>query len=415
VVSVQIDGAIGPATADHLHRALASAVRQQAQLVVLRIDTPGGLDASMRSIIKDILASPVPVAAYVAPNGARAASAGTYLVYASHVAAMAPASNLGAATPVAIGLPMPGGEPEPTAPAHKASDAQPSVGDAMTAKRVGDAAAYIRSLAQLRGRNGDWAEKAVREAVSLSANDALAIRVIDLVASDVADLLHQLDGREVKVGGSTVRLATQGALVLDYEADWRTRLLSVITDPSLALILLMVGIYGLLFEFSNPGFVLPGVVGAICLLLGLFALQMLPVNFAGLGLILLGVALLVAEAFLPSFGVIGIGGIAALVIGAVLLFDSETPGFVGIPPLLIGLLAATSAAFVLAVAAMAAKARRRPVVSGVATLPGATGQLIEFSGGTGWALVEGEHWKVHGTGQFEPGARERHAPAMKGA
>jgi membrane-bound serine protease (ClpP class) len=407
VVSVQIDGAIGPATADHLHRALASAVRQQAQLVVLRIDTPGGLDASMRSIIKDMLASPVPVAAYVAPNGARAASAGTYLVYASHVAAMAPASNLGAATPVAIGLPMPGGEPEPTAPAHKASGAQPSVGDAMTAKRIGDAAAYIRSLAQLRGRNGEWAEKAVREAVSLSANDALAIRVIDLVASDVADLLHQLDGREVKVGGSTVRLATQGALVLDYEADWRTRLLSVITDPSLALILLMVGIYGLLFEFSNPGFVLPGVVGAICLLLGLFALQMLPVNFAGLGLILLGVALLVAEAFLPSFGVIGIGGIAALVIGAVLLFDSETPGFVGIPPLLIGLLAATSAAFVLAVAAMAAKARRRPVVSGVATLPGATGQLIEFSGGTGWALVEGEHWKVHGTGQFEPGARVR--------
>lgn len=406
VVSVQIDGAIGPASADHLHRALAAAVRQKAQLVVLRIDTPGGLDASMRDIIKDILASPVPVAAYVAPSGARAASAGTYILYASHVAAMAPASNLGAATPVAIGLPMPGGAPEHPAPARKASEAQAPSPDAMTAKRVGDAAAYIRSLAQLRGRNVEWAEKAVRESVSLSASEALEIKVVDLVASDLPDLLRQLDGREIKLGSGSVRLATQGAAVVEFEADWRARVLSVITDPSLALILLMVGIYGLLFEFSNPGFVLPGVVGAICLLLGLFALQMLPVNFAGLGLILLGVALLVAEAFLPSFGVLGLGGIAAFVIGAVLLFDSETPGF-GIPPLLIGVLAATSAAFVLVVVAMAAKARRRPVVSGVSTLTGTTGELIEFSGGTGWALVEGEHWQVRGSGALQPGARVR--------
>jgi len=406
VISVQVDGAIGPSTADHLHRALALAVRQQAQLVVLRIDTPGGLDASMRSIIKDILASPVPVATYVAPNGARAASAGTYILYASHVAAMAPASNLGAATPVAIGLPMPGGEPEHPAPMRKASEAQAPSPDVMSAKRVGDAAAYIRSLAQLRGRNVQWAEKAVLESVSLSANEALAIKVIDVVANDLPDLLRQLDGRDVKLGGGTVRLATHGAAVLDFDADWRTRVLSVITEPSLALILMMVGIYGLLFEFSNPGFVLPGVVGAICLLLGLFALQMLPVNFAGLGLILLGIALLVAEAFLPSFGVVGLGGIAAFVIGAVLLFDSETPGF-GIPPLLIGLLAAVSATFVLVVVAMAARARRRPVVSGVSTLAGSTGQLIEFSGGTGWALVQGEHWQVRGSGPLQPGARVR--------
>jgi membrane-bound serine protease (ClpP class) len=239
-----------------------------------------------------------------------------------------------------------------------------------------------------------------------AANEALAIKVIDLVASDLPDLLRQLDGREVKLGGGAVRLATQGAVVLDFDADWRTRVLSVITEPSLALILMMVGIYGLLFEFSNPGFVLPGVVGAICLLLGLFALQMLPVNFAGLGLILLGIALLVAEAFLPSFGVVGLGGIAAFVIGAVLLFDGETPGF-GIPPLLIGVLATTSAAFVLVVAAMAAKARRRPVVSGVSTLAGTTGRLIEFSGGTGWALVDGEHWRVQGSGTLQPGARVR--------
>lgn len=402
-VVMQLDGAIGPASADHVRRGLALAASKQARLAVLQIDTPGGLDASMRSIIKDILASPVPVATFVAPNGARAASAGTYILYASHIAAMAPVSNLGAATPVAIGMPAPGGPDEKPKPSGKS--AEPAA-DAMTAKRLADASAYLRSLAQLRGRNAEWAEQAVRESVSLSASEALQKNVITLIAQDVPDLLAQADGREVGLSQGTVRLATRGAQVLAFEADWRSRLLSVITEPSLALILLMVGIYGLLFEFSNPGFVLPGVVGAICLMLALFGLQMLPVNYAGLGLILLGVAFLVAEAFLPSFGVLGLGGIAAFAIGAVLLIDSEAPGF-GVPLWLIALLSVASAAFILVVAGMAAKARRRPVVSGVSTLVGTTGELVEFSGGEGWARIQGDYWKVRGAADLRAGRRIR--------
>jgi membrane-bound serine protease (ClpP class) len=410
VVVMKIEGAIGPATADHVHRALAQASAQRAQLAVIQIDTPGGLDASMRNIIKDILASPVPVASFVSPSGARAASAGTYILYASHIAAMATASNLGAATPVAVGLPLPGGQPaNPLPPAGSASGPQPSVApviDAMVAKRIGDAAAYIRSLAQLRGRNAEWAEQAVREAVSLSASEALAKNVVDVVARDLPDLLRQLEGHEVRMAVSTQRLATKDAPVVAFEADWRSRLLSVITNPSLALILLMVGIYGLLFEFSNPGFVLPGVVGGISLLLALFGLQMLPVSYAGLGLILLGIAFLVAEAFMPSFGALGLGGIAAFVFGAVMLIDSDLPGF-GVPWPLIALLAMASAAFILTVVGMAAKARRRPVVSGTATLLGATGELVEYAGGEGWAMVQGEHWKVRGGNDLRAGSAVR--------
>ncbi len=419
VVLVKIEGAIGPATADHVRRALALAAKQNAPLAVLQIDTPGGLDASMRSIIKDILASPVPVASFVAPNGARAASAGTYILYASHIAAMAPASNLGAATPVAIGLPTPGGQPDNPLP--RAPDVQPASAagqgrpaaehgaDAMTAKRVGDAAAYIRSLAQLRGRNADWAEKAVREAVSLSSQEALNSHVIDLIARDPTELLRRVNGREVKLASGTVRLATLNAQVVEFEADWRTQLLSVITEPSLALILMLVGIYGLLFEFSNPGFVLPGVVGGISLLLALFALQMLPVNYAGLALILLGVAFLIGEAFVPSFGALGVGGIVAFAFGAVLLIDGDVPGF-GIPKSLIALLSVASAAFILVVAGMATKARRRPVVnllSGSPVMLGAAGELIEFTGGEGWALIRGEHWKVRGANDLQAGRQVR--------
>lgn len=418
VVVVSIDGAIGPVVADHVHRALVSAAQQHAQLAILQIDTPGGLDVSMRRIIRDILASPIPVASFVAPGGARAASAGTYILYASHIAAMTPASNLGAATPVAIGMPNPGEPADKPAPPDKAASAaseptEHGTGDAMTAKRVADAAAYIRSLAQLRGRNAEWADKAVRESVSLSASEALQLKVVDVVASNVPDLLRQLDGRQLSAAGAMVRLATRDAPVISIEADWRVRLLSVITDPSIALILMLVGIYGLLFEFASPGFVLPGVVGGICLLLGLFALQMLPINYAGLGLLLLGIGFLIAEAFLPSFGTLGLGGIVAFAAGAILLIDNDSAAF-GIPRSLIAMLTVVSAAFVLVVAGMAAKARRRPVVSGTNTLINETGEVVEFADGEGWALLQGEHWRVRAAQALKAGDKVRVTRAAAG-
>jgi membrane-bound serine protease (ClpP class) len=387
VMVIPITGAIGPARADFVVRHLAQAQQKQAQLVVLQMDTPGGLDTSMRQIIQAILASPVPVASYVAPSGARAASAGTYILYASHIAAMAPGTNLGAATPVEIGVG--GGD----APSGKGEASQGE--SAMKKKMVNDAAAYIRGLAQLRGRNAAWAERAVREAVSLSANEALAQKVSEYTARDVPDLLKQLDGRTITTSAGIRTLHSAAAPIEVLQPDWRERLLATITDPSIALILMMVGMYGLFFEFSNPGFVLPGVVGAICLLLGLFGLQLLPINYTGLALILLGIALLLAEAFVPSFGTLGLGGIVAFSIGALMLIDAGAPGF-GIPLSLIVTLALLSAGFVFAVSSFALKARRRPVVSGD-SLAGSVGVMLEDlapSQPEGWASIQGEQWRV---------------------
>ncbi|WP_446903650.1 NfeD family protein [Burkholderia sp. YIM B11467] len=435
VVVIPINGAIGPASADFIVRSLERAAREHAPLAILQLDTPGGLDTSMRQIIKAILGSPVPVAAFVAPGGARAASAGTYIVYASHFAAMAPGTNLGAASPVQFGIGggAPGANPAtPRPPPGGSGASNPSATPATPValpndtqsteirKATQDAAAYIRGLAQLRGRNAEWAERAVREAVSLSANEARAQHVVDLIALDPADLARQLDGHSATTTAGTLRLATAHAPLVVVEPDWRSRFLSIITDPNVALILLTIGIYGLFFEFANPGFVLPGVVGTICLLVGLFAMQLLPISYAGLGLVLLGLGCLVAEAFLPTFGVLGFGGIVSFTIGALMLIDTDVPGY-GIPWPVIASLALGGGLLVAGVSSVALRARRRPVVTGAEAMVGSIGEVLDDGlladqphgaagpapSAAGWARVHGERWRVASSVPLAAGCRVR--------
>jgi len=403
-LTISVDGAIGPATARYVKDALTKASKRHAEVVVLRMNTPGGLSTSMREIIADVLASPVPVVGYVAPSGAHAASAGTYILYATHIAAMAPGTNLGAATPVQIGGPLPG-LPDATpdkSDKDKKDGQQPKTKDAMTAKATNDAVALIRSLAEMRGRNADWAEKAVREAASLSANAALQANVIDLIARDPAELLRQIDGRVVEVaGGDTRHLATRDAAHEAIDPGWILRFLRVITDPNVAFILMLIGIYGLIFELSTPGAVAPGVIGTICLLLGLYALNMLPINYAGLGLILLGITLLVIEVFNPTV-VVGLGGIIAFVLGALMLFEIEEPGFRLSWPV-IGIAAAIFIGLILVVLGSLRRAQRGPVRLGAQAMRGLSAEILDWSESEGHVFTQGERWQARGTEAFKPG------------
>ncbi len=391
-VLLPVSGPIGPATSEFFVRTLREAAEQGASLVIVTIDTPGGLDSSMHDMVQAILASNVPVVAYVSPSGARAASAGTFLVYASHVAAMAPATNLGAATPIQIG-----GSGSDLQPEKDEKDGETGKsggpGTALERKSVNDAVAYIRGLAQLRGRNIEWAETAVRTGASLPADEALAAGVVDMVEVDLARLLQALDGRTVKLQSRDVVLHTTGLLPREVQPDWRTDLLSMITNPNVAYLLMLIGIYGLLLEGFHPGTMVPGVVGAISLLLALFAFQVLSVNYAGLALIGLGVLLIVAETFVPSFGALGLGGIVAFVIGSVMLLDNGVPGF-SIAWQLIGAMGLAGALVLLAIVSFAVRARRRPVVSGTEGLLLERAEALEGFDRQGFVRVHGETWSA---------------------
>ncbi len=413
VAQIDLDGPIGPASAEYFDDAYKRAIDDGAVAIVLRLDTPGGLADSMRQIVAGILASKLPVLGYVAPGGARAASAGTYILYACQIAAMAPATHLGAATPVALGgrTPMPP-DPADEDSASKKTDKpglpEAPTGGAEARKSLNDAVAYIRSLAQLRGRNADWAESAVRGAETLTASEAAEKHVVDFVAVDVPDLLALADGRSVRVGERTSILRIKGLPVRDYAPNWRTRFLGIITQPTIAYVLLLAGIYGLILEALHPGTLLPGIGGGISLLIGLYALQLLPVNYAGLALMALGVGLLLAELVSPSIGALGIGGVIAFVVGSIMLMDTGVPGY-GINMGAIAGIALCAAALLALIVSMAARSRRSQRVSGDEQMLDADGELLEpvNAGGEAWARVRGERWRVCSEVSLPAGARVR--------
>ena len=405
-ILLDVSGAIGPATTEYLRQGFTAANEQRAALIILQMDTPGGLDTAMREIVRDVLASRVPIVTYVSPSGARAASAGTYILYASHLASMAPGTNLGAATPVQIGGgERPRGDSSDDREGDEKRGTKGSPPDTLAAKAINDAAAYLRGLAELHGRNAEWAEAAVRQSASLPASEALQKGVIEIVAADVDDLLRQAHGRSVRMGQNQVTLDTAGLVVASIEPNWRTRLLAVVTNPNIAFILMLVGIYGIIFEFMNPGTVLSGVVGAICLALGLYALNLLPINYAGLGLVALGISLLVAEGFTPSFGALGASGVAALAIGSIFLFE-DVPGFSLSPAVILGASGLGALLAFLTVAA-AVRSRGRPVVTGNPALIGSSGNVRTWSVKSGQVHVLGEQWHARAATPLVPGQRVR--------
>jgi membrane-bound serine protease (ClpP class) len=407
-IILEINDAIGPAIADYIVRELRTAAGSETGLIVLRMDTPGGLDTSMREIISAILASPVPVATYVAPNGARAASAGTYIAYASAVVGMAPGTNIGAATPVQLGVSpfVPGGKPEQPSGQKNGQEKGPvgEPADTESRKAINDAVAYIRSLADLNGRNADWATEAVRTSVSIPASEALKLHVIDVIADDAPDLLRKIDGRTATVAGKPERLTTASLQIVTVAPDWRTKLLAIATNPNIALILMLIGIYGLLFEFLNPGAVAPGLIGAISLLVALYALHLLPINYAGAALLLLGIGLMIAEAHIGAFGVIGVGGIIAFMIGAIMMFPPGAPGFELSPVVIAGVVVVTASFFML-VLSMLFRSRKRLVITGREALLGAEGDAVAWQGADGRVLIRGEIWRARAARPLQPGTR----------
>ena len=402
---VDVDGAIGPVSQDLITRAIDDAEADSATMVVLLMNTPGGLDHSMRKIIAAILDSEIPVVSYVYPPGSRAASAGTYILYASHVAAMSPATNLGAATPVQLGgLPKMPAAPKPAAQEGEAEMPAQDNKTSMEKKIINDASAYIRGLAKLRHRNEEWAEKAVRDGLSLTAEEALKMSVIDLMADSVADLFKQLHGKTINLKDRSVTLDTQALIIERIKPDWRSRLLSVITDPNIAYILMLVGVYGLVIEFSNPGGIFPGVIGSICLLLALYAFQVLPINYAGLALVGIGLGFIVSEMFITSGGILGIGGVVAFVIGSIILFDDR---YLAVSLPLIGGVAAIAAGFLLWIIRRLSTIRHKQVVSGLENLIGQVAEVIHDFTGEGRVRVEGESWLAESTVPLTAGQKVR--------
>lgn len=407
IVTTEIKGPIGVAATRVVTDALAKVRRDNARYLVIQLDTPGGLVTSTRDIIQQLLASPVPVIVYVAPSGARAASAGTFIVYAAHLAAMTPGTHIGAATPIEIGgLP---GSPRPSEPKRDDKDkSAPPSETAAQRKALNDTIAMLRSLAQLRGRNVDWAEKAVKDAATLTADDALREGVIDVVARDLDDLLEKIDGRTITVNDMPHQMSTKGAPRVAFAPDWRTRLLGLISDPNVAFILLLIGIYGILFEFWNPGGLVAGVVGAVCLILALTALATLPVQYAALGLIVLGIGLMLGEAFTPGIGILGIGGVIAFIAGSVFLFDPAGADIdIAISLPLIIAAAATTGSLALFVVGAAVKARRRPALTGGEAMIGSIGEVIEWDGLNGRVRAHGELWSARSDRSFHPGDQIR--------